>query len=388
MALKPHFSQSVPEETARVARAAFPHGTLYLAFRDALGTIFRDEDFAALFPACGQPTRLPGASPWSPPCSSMSRWRTAKRPRLSARVLIGSTYSAWSETIQGSIFLCSVSSGTACSPAARKPCCWTHGSSAAGPSGSSRHAGNGGRTPPMPWPPSMSSLGWNESPRPSERRSSSWPPWCPTGCKGWCPWNGMRAMTSGSMTPACPGTMPHARPMPRRSERTRSTSLTPWGILRLRRRRRSYRASRHCAVPGSWAERVDATGTSYIQVRFRQQDCRACGTRALCTQATQAARTLKLQPQAEFEALQAARTWYSSAEGRRHYQRRAGIEGTLSQGIRSFGLRCARYRGLAKTHFQHIATAAAVNVDRLVSWLDERPRAKTRTSHFVALAPV
>ena len=137
----------------------------------------------------------------------------------------------------------------------------------------------------------------------------------------------------------------------------------------------------------SWAERVDATGRAYIQVRFHRQDCRACGARAFCTQAPQAPRTLTLHPQAEFEALQAARAWYRNAEGQKCYQRRAGVEGTLSQGIRAFGLRYARYRGLLKTHLQHVATAAAMNVDRIVAWLDERPRAKTRTSRFAALAP-
>jgi transposase len=42
---------------------------------------------------------------------------------------------------------------------------------------------------------------------------------------------------------------------------------------------------------------------------------------------------------------------------------------------------------LAKTHLQHVATAAAINIDRVVAWLDERPRAATRTSRFAALAP-
>jgi transposase len=147
----------------------------------------------------------------------------------------------------------------------------------------------------------------------------------------------------------------------------------------------------HCPqgkAAASWAERVDTTGRAYIQVRFHQQDCRACGTRALCTQAPQAARSLTLHPRAEFEALQAARAWYRSTEGQQRYQRRAGIEGTLSQGVRAFGLRYARYRGLAKTHLQHVATAAAINVDRLIAWLDGSPRAKTRTSRFAALVPV
>jgi hypothetical protein len=67
---------------------------------------------------------------------------------------------------------------------------------------------------------------------------------------------------------------------------------------------------------------------------------------------------------------------------------RGGGEGTLSQGVRAFGLRRTRFRGVAKTHFQHVAIAAAINIDRIVAWLDERPRAKTRTSRFAALAPV
>src|ERR671915_124048 len=60
MSLKPSPLQPVPEETARVAHAAFPKGHPYLTFRDALGTIFQDEDFTALFPAWGQP----GLPPW------------------------------------------------------------------------------------------------------------------------------------------------------------------------------------------------------------------------------------------------------------------------------------------------------------------------------------
>jgi transposase len=50
----------VPEETARVARAAFPKGNPSLLLRDTLGTIFQDDDFTALFPLVGQP----GLPPW------------------------------------------------------------------------------------------------------------------------------------------------------------------------------------------------------------------------------------------------------------------------------------------------------------------------------------
>jgi len=47
MSLHPHVIEPVPEETARVARAAFPKGHPSLTFRDALGTVFQDEDFTA-----------------------------------------------------------------------------------------------------------------------------------------------------------------------------------------------------------------------------------------------------------------------------------------------------------------------------------------------------
>src|SRR5215217_4769998 len=60
MSLHPHIIAPVPEETARVARAAFPKGHPYLTFRDVLGTIFQDEDFAPLVPAWGHP----GLPPW------------------------------------------------------------------------------------------------------------------------------------------------------------------------------------------------------------------------------------------------------------------------------------------------------------------------------------
>lgn len=50
---------SVPEETARVARAAYPKGNIYLQLRDTLGTIYQDEAFAHLFPHNGRPVEAP-----------------------------------------------------------------------------------------------------------------------------------------------------------------------------------------------------------------------------------------------------------------------------------------------------------------------------------------
>jgi len=137
-----------------------------------------------------------------------------------------------------------------------------------------------------------------------------------------------------------------------------------------------------------WREYVDRAGQPYTIVRFGLQDCRPCQARPLCSRPQETGRRLHLPSQERFEALQAARAWYASEDGRQRSQCRAGVEGTLSQGVRAFGLRRSRYRGLEKTHLQHVATAAAINIDRLVTWLEERPRATTRTSRFAALAPV
>jgi transposase len=59
MSLKPSVVERVPKQTARVARAAFPKGNLYLSMRDQLGTLFEDVDFSELYPRRGQPAFAP-----------------------------------------------------------------------------------------------------------------------------------------------------------------------------------------------------------------------------------------------------------------------------------------------------------------------------------------
>jgi transposase len=89
-----------------------------------------------------------------------------------------------------------------------------------------------------------------------------------------------------------------------------------------------------------------------------------------------------LRPQQQHELLQSRRQQQMTAAWRLQYGNRAGIEGTLSQGVRAFGLRRCRYIGLAKTQFQHIITVLAMNVVRIDAWLTGRPLAKTRQSAF------
>ena len=68
------------------------------------------------------------------------------------------------------------------------------------------------------------------------------------------------------------------------------------------------------------------------------------------------------------------------------YGLRAGVEATHGQANPRCGLRHCRYLGAAKTHLQHVATAA-VNLVRVWDWVSERSPAATRVTRFARLAP-
>lgn len=127
-------------------------------------------------------------------------------------------------------------------------------------------------------------------------------------------------------------------------------------------------------------------GHPVVRVRFAQQACAQCAQRSQCTRAQHGARVLTFRTKAQYQALQDARQRQETPEFKERYKARAGIEGTISQGIRACGLRQARYIGLAKTRLQHIAIAAAINLTRAVFWISDVPKAQTRISHFAALA--
>ena len=132
----------------------------------------------------------------------------------------------------------------------------------------------------------------------------------------------------------------------------------------------------------SWKKGKDSYGNPIIHVEFRQNECKECPVRSLCTRAPVHARGITLLPQVEYETRQKARERQESEEFKKQYALRAGIEGTISQGIRGFGLRQCRYLGLAKSHLQHILTAASMNLVRVFNWLENIPLAKTRYSSF------
>jgi len=138
----------------------------------------------------------------------------------------------------------------------------------------------------------------------------------------------------------------------------------------------------------SWTPAQDRRGNPVIKIKCAMQDCRPCPSPEQCTHSQSASprRVLTVRPHQQYLALQAARHRQATQAFKTTYATRAGIEGTLSQGIRAFGLRQARYRGQGKVHLQQVFTATALNLCRMYAWLTEQPRAKTRQAAFVRLA--
>lgn len=139
-------------------------------------------------------------------------------------------------------------------------------------------------------------------------------------------------------------------------------------------------------VSQKWNAYTEVAKGEVIMVAFSPLDCQTCAVRNLCTRSKQGPRTLKLRPQAKHEILQASRKEQKTKPWKERYKTRAGVEGTISQGVRKSGLRQSRYIGLAKTHLQHIAVSAATNLVRTARWLQGIPHAQTRRSPFAALA--
>jgi transposase len=136
-----------------------------------------------------------------------------------------------------------------------------------------------------------------------------------------------------------------------------------------------------------WETHTDRHHKPVVSIRFSLKSCKRCPAKALCTTSTKQGRHLTVRPQAEHEAIQARRQYQETKAFREAYAVRAGVEGVISQAAYTLGLRRARYRGLAKTHLQNLATATAINLRRAVAWLLGDPTATTRITRFAALAP-
>jgi transposase len=133
----------------------------------------------------------------------------------------------------------------------------------------------------------------------------------------------------------------------------------------------------------SWTPAKDRSQRDVIKIKFASADCGACISQKLCTHSNRPRRTLTIRPEQQYVALHAARLREAGDEFAKQYRLRAGIEGTISQGVRAFGLRRGRYFGQAKTHLQHLITAAAINLVRLAAWFAGDIPVTTRTPSLV-----
>src|SRR5437016_3612898 len=558
MSLHPHVIAPVPDETARVARAAFPKGHPYLTFRDALGTIFQEEDFAALFPAWGQP----GLPPWRLALVTIMQFREnladrqaaeAVRARIDWKYLLsleltdpGFDFSVLSEfrdrllagsaeelllekllercrvlgllTARGQqrtdsthvlaairvlnrlelvaeTLRAALNAVAAVAPdwlQAVTPLAWYERYSRrieesrlpkataereayaqmvgedgfrfldlletpAAPAGLrelprmealrrtwQRHYERTARAPASPGEPPEYAVRFKASrelPPAAEGIESPYDVEARYRHKRDTQWTGYMVHVSETCEPTAPHLLTHVHTTPATVHEAQCTepiqqalidkavppqehfvdaayissellvhSRDEQGIILRGPTRPSqgwqtqvdgaYTIDQfavdwdqqqvrcpQCHLSVAWWEHGGGQGSRPIIVAFDKQTCGTCPVRPCCTRAKHTGRRLRLPPQDQYEALQAAQTWSASEEGQQLSKRRAGVEGTLSQGVRAFGLRRTRNWGLANTRVQHVAIDHAIHIDRIVAWLDARPRAMTRIFRLAALAP-
>lgn len=112
--------------------------------------------------------------------------------------------------------------------------------------------------------------------------------------------------------------------------------------------------------------------------------CRACPVRLQCTGNVDGkGRHVLLLPRPLQEIQTKARAEQQTAPWRQRYAMRAGCEATVSETVHAHGLRHCRYHGLAKTHVQHVLTAAGANLIRLSEYMPPQPQRPA--SHFQRL---
>ncbi|MFE5587830.1 transposase [Kitasatospora sp. NPDC056531] len=128
-----------------------------------------------------------------------------------------------------------------------------------------------------------------------------------------------------------------------------------------------------------------ADGQPRLSVLFPRATCRPCEDRLQCTGNVDGkGRHVLLLPQPLQEIQhrvrkeQQTRTWHD------RYALRAGCEATVSETVHAHGLRHCRYHGIAKTHVQHVLTAAGTNIVRLQQHQPDNDRTKdaTRFTHL------
>jgi transposase len=138
-------------------------------------------------------------------------------------------------------------------------------------------------------------------------------------------------------------------------------------------------------VSDSWVLKHDKQGHPRYEVMFTSSQWSPCPVRDRCTQSKRHRRKLTIRPQHESAHLRAARVRQTTKDVRTRDAVRAGIEGTIAQAAVALEMRNSRYHGTHKPQLHHVATAAAINIKRLVNWWHDVPCAKARPSRFSTL---
>ncbi|MFF4520586.1 transposase [Streptomyces bluensis] len=90
-------------------------------------------------------------------------------------------------------------------------------------------------------------------------------------------------------------------------------------------------------------------------VLFPRKACRECEDRLKCTgNADGKGRHIFLLPEPQQKIQSPVRKDQKTGSWQRRYAIRAGCEAAVSETVHAHGLRHCRYRGLAKTHVQHV----------------------------------
>ena len=137
----------------------------------------------------------------------------------------------------------------------------------------------------------------------------------------------------------------------------------------------------------NWHDSRSRQGLPIVQVSFRGPDCTLCPDRARCTRSPTSARGLTFRPRVQYEAQRLLRAEQATDAWQERYGHRSGVEGTIAQASRRGDLHHARYRGLAKTHLQHVLTALALNLVRFDAWLTGTPLGGSWASRLTRLRP-
>jgi transposase len=143
----------------------------------------------------------------------------------------------------------------------------------------------------------------------------------------------------------------------------------------------------------SWIKQVDRRGQATEVIRFSTKTCRDRPVRQQCTCSKQDGRTLTLNLQEAHQALVDRREEQRTELFLQQYSMCAGVEGTISQAVRTTRMRRSPYQGLPKTHLHHVAIAVGINLVRFRSHLQDQARGKpSRHSHpqspFARLQPL